>query len=442
MSQFAHWSRRTCGAASGPTAALTLLTVGAIYWLEIYPQVRRELVEWERRARGIPDGALREDALGKLTDERLNPEAAALFAVLAPRPHRRRVVSLIVAYQVLYDFLDAVNERTECAELRNGLQLHRALAEAVLPDRPLSDYYRYQDNEDDGGYARALVETCRRIVRTLPSVSRGAQVLARATVRCGEAQSHNHAIGTAGESQLREWSLAQASERGSYLWWELAAAGISCLGIHALVACGADPASTPSDAATVDAAYFPAICSLSALLDSLADYDSDAGTSNHSFVAHYDDNGHAAERLIAIAADAAAGIEHLRQRRRHAIILAGIVSYYLSCASVQRGFPALAATRLMRSACSLAIPMRAVMRARRHLHAIRVTKGQASRAPRSPTSTRAAGQAVPAPSMRAAPAEGAPAARRRRWPPRSRASAQGPSRTAPGSRSRVAGSDR
>jgi tetraprenyl-beta-curcumene synthase len=442
VSPFAHWCRSTCGAASGPSEALTLLTVGAVYWLEIHPQLRRELVEWECRARAIPDDALREDALGKLTDERLNPEAAALFAVLAPRSRRRRVVSLIVAYQVLYDFLDAVNERTECAELSNGLQLHRALAEALLPDRPLSDYYRYQDNENDGGYARALVETCRRVVRTLPSVSRSRQVLARATVRCGEAQSHNHAIATAGESQLREWSLAQASEGGGYLWWELAAAGISCLGIHALVACGADPASTPSDAASVDAAYFPAICSLSALLDSLADYDSDAGTSNHSFIAHYADGRHAAERLIAIATDAAKGISHLRQHRRHRVILAGIVSYYLSCASVQEGFPALAAESLMRSAGSVAIPMRAVMRARRHLHAVRLTRGRASRAARGPASTRAAGPAAAAPSTRAAPAEGARAARRRRWRPRSRASARGPSRTGPGSRSRVAGSDR
>jgi hypothetical protein len=74
--------------------------VGLVYWLRIYPQVRRELAAWEHRAGRIPDPVLRNQARGKLTGERLNPEAAALFAVLAARAQRRRLVSLIVAYQV------------------------------------------------------------------------------------------------------------------------------------------------------------------------------------------------------------------------------------------------------------------------------------------------------------------------------------------------------
>jgi tetraprenyl-beta-curcumene synthase len=343
--------------------------VGLVYWLRIYPQVRRELAGWERRAGRIPDPVLRDQALGKLTAERLNPEAAALFAVLAPRAQRRRVVSLIAAYQVLYDYLDAVNEDVEGADLRNGLQLHRALIEAVSPDLPMSDYYLHHPRRRDGEYARALTEACRQIVPTLPSVTQSARVLARATERCGRAQSHNHAILAQGESQLIAWSLAQAPDGSDYLWWELAAGGISCLGIHALLASGADPKGAAKDAAQLDAAYFPPICAISALLDSLADYHSDAVTSNHSFIAHYRDSGHAAERLVAITADAAKRIKSLRHSRRHAIILAGITSYYLSSPSARGGFPAPVAEALIRSVGSLATPMRAAMRARRYLHA-------------------------------------------------------------------------
>ncbi len=360
---------KTRRAAVAPTAreALALLSVGGSYWLGIYPQVRRDLARWERRARGIPDPVLREAALGKLTEERLNPEAAALFAVLSPPVHRPGVVRLIVAYQVLYDYLDAVNEEPGCTELRNGLQLHLALTEAVRPDLPISDYYRHNPTDADGGYMRALTGACRDIVRGLPSASRAAQVLARATERCGQAQSHNHAIGSEGEAPFVEWCLAQPSARGGYLWWELAAGGISCLGIHALLASAADPLCSGENAPLVDAAYFPAICAISALLDSLADYHRDAGTSNHSFVAHYRDSGHAAERLVAITADAKEGIRRLRHSARHAVILAGISSFYLSSASVTEGFPARAAASLIESEGSLDAPMRAVMQARRHL---------------------------------------------------------------------------
>jgi tetraprenyl-beta-curcumene synthase len=345
--------------------------VGLVYWLGIYPQVRRELAGWEHRAGRIPDPVLRDQALGKLSGERLNPEAAALFAVLAPRAQRRRVVRLIVAYQVLYDYLDAVNEEPSCAELRNGLQLHRALTEAVSADLPISNYYLHHPRHQDGGYTRALTEACRRIVPTLPSVARNVPVLADATDRCAQAQSRNHAILASGEAQLIAWSLAQAPGRSDYLWWELAAGGISCLGIHALLASAADPKANAKDAAQLDAAYFPSICAVSALLDSLADYHSDAGTSNHSFIAHYRDSAHAAERLVAIAADAAERTNRLRHSRRHAVILAGITSYYLSSPSARAGFPAPVAEALIRSVGSLATPMRAAMRARRYVHASR-----------------------------------------------------------------------
>ena len=340
-----------------------------VYWLRIYPQVRRELAGWEHRAARMPDPVLRGQALGKLTGERLNPEAAALFAVLAPHAQRRRVVSLIVAYQVLYDYLDAVNEGADGADLRNGLQLHRALVEAVSPDLPISNYYLHHPRRLDGGYTRALIEACRRTVQTLPSVTRSEQVLAHATTRCGQAQSRNHAILVGGEAQLIAWSLAQAPDRSDYLWWELAAGGISCLGIHALLASAADPNETAKDAEEVDAAYFPPICAVSALLDSLADYHSDADTSNHSFVAHYRDSAHAAERLVAITADAAVRTKSLRHSRLHAVILAGITSYYLSSPSARVGFPAPVAAALIRSVGSLATPMRAAMRARRYMHA-------------------------------------------------------------------------
>jgi len=390
--------RRSRSPTSGVLDALALGRVGAGYWLGIYPQVRHELAAWEDRARAIPHEMLRGHALGQLTAERLNPEAAALFAVLAPRERRRSVVSLIVAYQVLYDYLDALNEEPGLCELRHGLQLHRALTDAVLPSRPMGDYFMHHPElrgGADGGYLHALAGTCRRIVQTLPAAPRVAKVLTRATARCAQAQSHNHARLAWGEARLIDWSLAQTPDRGGYLWWEIAAGGISCLAVHALLCCAADPASAVGDAAQLDAAYFPSICALSTLLDSLADYHRDRGTTNHSFVSHYRDGDHASERLAAIAGEASERIEPLRQSRLHAIILAGIVSYYLSCPSVGEGFPAATAERLTRHLGAQGTLVRATLRARRRLHAGEISRRAAP----------SAGEVV-----RAAPTPGEPAA--------------------------------
>jgi tetraprenyl-beta-curcumene synthase len=346
---------------------LGLVRVQVCYWLRVFRLARCEVACWDQRARRVPEGTLREHALAKLAGEGLNAEGAALFALLAPARARGRMVRLLVAFQVLYDYLDAVNEQPMFAGLRSGLQMHRALVDAVLPERPMSEVYLDPSEPGDGGYIHSLVSECRRVVRMLPGAAPSASVLERAAQRCAEAQSRTHASLVCGESPLIEWSL-HATQHGDEPWWELGAAGVSSLAIHALLAAAADPASTAEDAERLEEAYFPSICALSTLLDSLADYYQDARTANHSFIAHYRDADHAAERLVAIAARAGERVTTLRDGRTHAIILAGIVAYYLSSPSTREGFPATAAETLTRHAGPVAAPMLAAMRVRRHIH--------------------------------------------------------------------------
>lgn len=345
-----------------------MLFVGAVYWLWLQPLARREIAFWDRRARAIPDQSLRECALGKLCDEALNPEAAALFAVLAPAVERRRVAVFIVAYQILYDYLDAVNEMPKCTELRTGLQLHLALTDALDVGGDLSDVYPHHSYErGDGGYVEALVRACRDALGALPPAA--SKVLISAGTRCGTAQSHNHAFLACADKSLIQWSLRQRSVGAAYQWWELAAAGISCLAVHALVACAAHPKSFERQLLSVDRAYFPSVCALSALLDSLADFYTDAGSENYSFVAHYRDGEQVADRLVAIADEANALLGELPCSARHKVILVGICCYYLSCASVLAGFPASARRALLDHIGWLGTPMLAAMSVRRRLRA-------------------------------------------------------------------------
>jgi tetraprenyl-beta-curcumene synthase len=334
-----------------------------VYWLTIYPPTRLEIRRCRRRACAIEDPTLRAHALSKLGKERLNPEAATLFAVLAPWRRRRRLIRLMVDFQIAYDYLDAINEQADTASLRNGLQLHRALIDAVAASPSGERYYLYHPQSDDGGYLRGLVDACSAAVHALPSTQAIEPVLVRAVERCGEGQSHNHAVLTEGEDQLIAWAASQSRGEG-YLWWELAAAGISCLVVHALFAAAA-ASTTLAEAERIDVAYYPSVCALSALLDSLVDRPEDVVGTNHSFVAHYASQAMIARRLEAIAGEARALSSALVGCARHAIILSGIASFYLSAPEARSAHARAVALRTVAPLGASTTPMLAVMRWRR-----------------------------------------------------------------------------
>ncbi len=339
------------------------MSAGVVYWLTIYPRARLEIRRWRRRAQRIPDLKLRAQALYKLTFERLNPEAAAFFAVLAPRRHRRALVRLMVDFQIAYDYLDAINEEPATASLRNGLQLHRALIDAVGSRSADTDYYLHHPQSDDGGYLCDLVRGCRAALQTLPSAVALEPLLVHAAERCGEAQSRNHAVLVEGDEQLIEWADEQ-QDTGEYLWWELVAAGISCLALHALFAAAAG-ATTLAEAQLIDNAYYPPICAISALLDSLVDRNDDADGTNHSFVGHYPTSNLTSERFAAITSEARALSSVLSHHRRHAVILAGIASFYLSAPGARTELARPAARRTLACLGPSSVPILAVMRLRR-----------------------------------------------------------------------------
>jgi tetraprenyl-beta-curcumene synthase len=137
---------------------------------------------WRRRALAIPDAPIREDALASLAHKRTHADGAALFWIL-PRRRDPRLLRLLVAYEIILDFLDNVSERGAGAGMANGRQLHLALSDAIDLRVPLSDYYRYNPWRDDGGYLRALVETCREGCASLPSYSRVRDLVIREATR-------------------------------------------------------------------------------------------------------------------------------------------------------------------------------------------------------------------------------------------------------------------
>ena len=333
----------------------------AVYRRSIVPRVHRELRRWEALAEAIPDPTLRGHALAALREKGRNVEATAVFAILAPRRYRGTAVGAMAAFQVAIDYLDSLSEQDAADQLANGLQLHRALTDALSPGTALADWYRLHPQREDGGYLQALVTACRQAVGSLPSQASALPLARRAAGRCGEGQSYTHAAAQEGPARLEAWASRQDCPPG-YLWWEVAAGASSSVAAHALIAAAADPSATEEEAALIDAAYFPPIGALSVLLDDLVDRDDDLATGAHNYMAYYASNLAAADRLALISARAKAASTQLRHGPRHTAILSGIAGFYLSTPEARTPYAEPIRTRIIDSLGATVRPIIVAMR--------------------------------------------------------------------------------
>jgi tetraprenyl-beta-curcumene synthase len=343
---------------SSATVALGL--ANARYWSTVAPRVRFHLAHWEQAASAIPDPVLREEALGKLRDERFNVEVAATLATLAPRAHRKTVVEAIVALQVLYDYLDVLGEQPGADPLRDGERLVRAFTDAVavggVGTSKIGEIPRY----DDDGYLADLARTVVVALASLPACDAIAEVAQAAAMRCARAQILNHSVPTLGVVHAEEWAAEEAC--GTAFGWRefLAGASASVLSIHALIAAAADPGTTSEDARAIDAAYL----SIGALtmLDSVVDFQEDLDAGRPGYLQYYEDPDRLSERLAWIAREATARARTLPHAAHHLMTLAGVSAYYLSCTGADTDFARPITNRVHDELRPLITPTLALMR--------------------------------------------------------------------------------
>lgn len=356
------------GAQSRVRLAFAFTWSMPLYWLVVFPHARRELRRWERRACRIPDRGLREHALGKLRSEAMTAEGAAAFAILATARSSREVVRACVAFEVIYDYVDALAEEPVADTLGNNRQLYGALVASFTVATPTPDWYAQHPRSDDGGYLRALVDACRDSLLRLPAHERVRPGLLRLARLAAEAQSLHHAAAEpGGEAALARWSATQQPPGCPLEWWELAAASGSPLAFFALLAAASHRRTDEDDARAIEQAYHPWIAALSWLLESLVDQDEDATSTAHSYVAHYGSTRTAARRLTTIAGHAVADARHLPQGARHTLLLAGMTGMYLSDAGAEGHAAKEAAEAVRRTIGGPLIPLLVVLRLRRRL---------------------------------------------------------------------------
>lgn len=344
------------------------LRAAICYWGHLFPFACREIRTWERHARTIPDPKLKAVALRALRDERGNLEGATACAAFVGRAHRRTVARAAIAFQAVYDYVDAVSEQTESRSDGNTRQLHMALMIAVNPELPHLDYYALEISGNDGGYLAGLVDKCRDSLALLPSLTQVAESIGRATSRIIDYQDVNH-------RNDDSWSFASWAERetppGTDLrWWEMGAAAGSSLVVFALMAAGAEQGVGQEHVRGLVDAYFPWIGALHTLLDSLVDEEEDKMTHQRCLIGFYSSRQEAAGRIQILVDGARRRALALVDGEYHMMILAAMVSFYLSLPQATRLSAQLSGQRALATLGNHAGPPMLVFRAKARMSRI------------------------------------------------------------------------
>ena len=291
--------------------------------------VSKELKQWRTSAQAIPHPMIRADALDVFDRKRTHIHGAALFWTL---PGRRNydLLRLLVAYELIWDLLDNLSESAVKAGQTDGRTLHRAIAEAIDPRGPISDYYDHHPWRDDGGYLRDLVQACRRGCATLPSFPFVYELALTEAHRAQVLALNHDPDASHRDAELRRWASEHYPGEQQASWWELSGAASAPLAIHALLALAAKPTCTKSELDRTYAAYFPWVSATTTMLDSYVDQIEDTDNGDHSYIAHYPDQDSALSAVQALVARSLAELRSLPHGSKHAVVAAAMIAMYLS----------------------------------------------------------------------------------------------------------------
>jgi tetraprenyl-beta-curcumene synthase len=309
--------------------------------------VSREATHWHARASAIPDPRIRADALTALHRKRGNINGAALFWTLPDR-RDRTLLQALVAYEMLADFLDCVNESEIHLGVRHGEQLQIALQDALDDDAKSSDYYLYRPGADDGGYLWELVLTCRRACLQLPSFERMQPYIRRAGA-LSRVLSLNHELDPAERTRLLQgWASdnlpvsipprAGGGRPVELSWFERTAGASAWLTVLAMLALAAEPLQSTRSNAEIESvydAYLSSIAPAGAMLDSYGDLVDDRETGDHSYISYYPTTEAGVARVSQLLRGARQEAAALPNGSRHAVLTACMIAFYLSKDSVR-----------------------------------------------------------------------------------------------------------
>lgn len=307
----------------------------AIY-RDILPLVQRQLDYWQRRATQIPNEELRFQALASLTSKQFHCEGGGVYALLAPREKQGTILTFIVAYQTISDYLDNLCDRSMSLDGENFRLLHQSMIDAVSGTISTENYYAHQTDQDDGGYLLELVKTCHQAIAELATYhTYQAPILSLCQLYC-DLQVYKHIALDKREEALLSWWSEHCESFTDLSWYEFAAATGSTLGIFYYIALASDEETWDSLDQKVFEAYFPYVQGLHILLDYLIDQEEDRQEGDLNFCFYYKSDAEKIHRFDWFTQRAINAAQDLPQSNFHCMVIQGLLGMYLSQKKVKK----------------------------------------------------------------------------------------------------------
>ncbi|BBB90811.1 MAG TPA: tetraprenyl-beta-curcumene synthase family protein [Methylomusa anaerophila] len=304
------------------------LSVLRKFVFDVFPLVDRELECW-RQAAGGGRRELTEQALDSIHLKKFHCQGGSVYSLYRGVP-TAKFVRLVVALQTISDYLDNLCDRAGITDEPAFRQLHLAMTDALDPEAQIHDYYAYYPYQDDGGYLRRLVETCRQEITNLPSYPVVKPEILRQAGFYSELQTYKHLHPDVREEKMLAWINTHLPSYPGISPWEFAAATGSTLGMFMLCAAACDSDLTQEKAGQIAQAYFPWINGLHILLDYFIDNAEDRLNGDLNFVSYYKDSEETKSRLRFFGQQALTQAKTLPHPAFAETVVSGLFAMYLS----------------------------------------------------------------------------------------------------------------
>ncbi|WP_422614290.1 MULTISPECIES: tetraprenyl-beta-curcumene synthase family protein [Calothrix] len=302
---------------------------------DVIPTVNGHLSKWKERAKQIPDPELRKQALTSLETKAFHCEGGAIYGLLA-RDYREEAIDFIVTYQTISDYLDNLCDRSTSLNPDDFRALHESIFHALTPGAKCTNYYRYRQEQEDGGYLRKLVKTCQTVLQKMPAYEKTSVTLHELATYYCDLQVHKHVQIEERIPRLKAWYALYQHKLPQMSWYEFSAATGSTLGIFCLISYGFDKNFSEDMSQLVKNSYFPWLQGLHILLDYLIDQDEDHINGDLNFCDFYKNHYQMSQRFLTFFQNANKSAAKLPDTNFHRIINQALLGIYLADNKVQQ----------------------------------------------------------------------------------------------------------
>lgn len=295
----------------------------------VLPKVHEELNKWRKQADAIPNPELRKQALASIQFKTFHCEGGAIFSLLALE-NRDEAIRFIVAFQTISDYLDNLCDRSTSLDANDFRRLHEAIFHALNPEQKPINYYKYRNDQNDGGYLQRLVETCQSVIRNLPYRDKiEAFTYELASYYC-DLQVHKHVKKEERVPRLLAWYKQHEEKLPNMSWFEFSACAGSTIGIFCLVSYALRNFCEGDLFSQVMKSYFPWVQGMHILLDYFIDQQEDREAGDLNFCFYYDNDDELIKRFVHFIQKAQQSVQQLPDASFHQMIQAGMLGIYLT----------------------------------------------------------------------------------------------------------------